>query len=75
MVSNLDAESKDPNLNFGGIFPKNSLFDGVYYSWQYWRGGKPLNQKKIKDDSSQQKKLVMTTEPSSKIHSRNINIS
>ena len=45
MVSNLDAESKDPKLNFGGIFPKNSLFDDVDYSWQYWLGGKPLNQK------------------------------
>ena len=45
MVSNLDAKSKDPKLNFGGIFPKNSLFDDVDYSWQYWLGGKPLNQK------------------------------
>ena len=45
MVSNLDAESKDPKLNFGGIFPKNSLFDDVDYSWQYWLRGKSLNQK------------------------------
>ena len=45
MVSNLDAESEDPELNFGGIFLKNSLFDDVDYSWQYWIGGKPLNQK------------------------------
>ena len=29
MVSNLDAESKDPNLNSGGIFPENTLFDDV----------------------------------------------
>ena len=45
MVCNLDAESKDPKLKFGGIFPKNSLFDDVDYSWQYWLTGKPLNQK------------------------------
>ena len=45
MVSNLDAESKDPNLNSGGIFPGNTLFDDVDYSWQNWRRGKPLNQK------------------------------
>ena len=46
MVSNLDAESKDPNLNSGGIFPENILFDDVDYSWQYWLRGKPLIQKK-----------------------------
>ena len=46
MVSNFDAESKDPNLIFGGILPKNSLFDDVDYSWQFWLGGKPLKQKK-----------------------------
>ena len=45
MVSNLDAESKDPTLNSGGIFPENTLFDDVNYSWQYWLRGNPLNQK------------------------------
>ena len=36
---------------------------------------KEANQpKKIEDESHQQKKLVMTTKPSSKIPSRNINI-
>ena len=45
MVSILDAESKDPNLNFGGIFPKSSLFDDVDYSWKYWLRGMTLNQK------------------------------
>ena len=46
MVSNFDAESKDPNLIFGGILPQNVLFDDVDYSWQFWLGGKPLKQKK-----------------------------
>ena len=45
MVSNLDAESKDPNLISGGFFPKNSLFDDVDYSCQYWLRGKSLDQK------------------------------
>ena len=45
MVSNLDADSKDPILKFGGIVPKNSLFDDVDYSWQNWLGGQPLNEK------------------------------
>ena len=45
MVSTLDAESKDPNLNSSGIFPENTLFVDVDYSWQYWLRGKPLNQK------------------------------
>ena len=45
MVSNLDAKSKDPNFNSGGIFPENTLFDDVDYSWQHWLRGKPLNQK------------------------------
>ena len=45
MVSNLDAESKDPNLYSGGISPEKTLFDDVDYSWQYWLRGKPLNQK------------------------------
>ena len=46
MVSILGAKSKDPNLNSGGIFPENTLFDDVDYSWQYWLRGKPLIQKK-----------------------------
>ena len=45
MVSTLDAESKDPNLNSSGIFPENTLFVDVDYSWQYGLRGKPLNQK------------------------------
>ena len=45
MVSNLDAESKDPNLYFGGFFPKSSLFGDVDYSWQYWLRGKTLSHK------------------------------
>ena len=49
------------------------FIDYVDKSWQYWLRRKPLNEKKIKEESSQQKKLVMTTKPSSRIHSRNIN--
>ena len=45
MVSNFDAEPKDPNLKSGGIFPENTLFDDVDYSLKYWLRGKPLNQK------------------------------
>ena len=45
MVSNLDAESKDPNLKSREVFPGNTLFDDVDYSWQNWLRGKPLNQK------------------------------
>ena len=56
MVSNLDAEPKEPNLNFGGIFPKNSMFDDVDYSWKYWLRGMTLNQKNQCREQLSQKK-------------------
>ena len=46
MVSNLDADTKDPNSNSAGSFPENTLFDDVDYNWHYWLRRKPLNQKK-----------------------------
>ena len=74
MVSSLDAESKEPNLNYGGIFPENTLFDDVDYSWQYWLRGKPLNQKN-QWRGQLSKKLFMAAKPTSKSNSQNKRIS